>query len=88
MRNYTATVIKTGNSYALRVPKNYIENSNLSLGQKVQLGSPMLPPKEHNPEALKKAIRNLQEIGAFKDIKDPVAWQKKTRQDRPIPGRD
>lgn len=34
MNRYTATVIKTGNSYALRVPKKYVEDARLELGQK------------------------------------------------------
>lgn len=88
MSNYIATIIKTGNSYALRVPKSYIENAKLELGQKVQIGSPVVTPKEYNPEAVKKAIRNLQAQAAFSAIKDPVAWQRAIRKDRPLPGRD
>lgn len=87
MSNYTATIIKTGNSYALRVPKSYIENAKLELGQKVQIGAPVALPKNYSPEAVKKAVRNLQAVGAFRSIKDPVAWQRETRKDRPLPGR-
>lgn len=88
MSNYTATIIRTGNSYALRVPKSYIENSKLELGQKVQIGARMVLPKEYDPEAVKRAVRNLQAIGAFSTIKDPVAWQREIRKDRSLPGRD
>ncbi len=88
MSNYTATIIKTGNSYALRVPKSYIENAKLELGQKVQIGAPVVTSKEYNPEAVKKAIRNLQAQAAFGTIKDPVAWQREIRKDRPLSGRD
>jgi hypothetical protein len=87
MSNYTATIIKTGNSYALRVPKSYVENAKLELGQKVQIGAPVALPKDYDPEAVKRAIRSLQEIGAFHSIKDPVAWQREIRKDRPLPGR-
>lgn len=87
MSNYTATIIKTGNSYALRVPKSYVENAKLELGQKVQIGAPVALPKDYDPEAVKKAVRNLQSIGAFRSIKDPVAWQREIRKDRPLPGR-
>jgi hypothetical protein len=87
MSNYTATIIKTGNSYALRVPKSYVENAKLELGQKVQISAPIALPKEYDPEAVKKAVRNLQSVGAFHTIKDPVAWQRKIRKDRPLPGR-
>ncbi len=87
MNKYTATVIKTGNSYALRVPKNYVDDAHLELGQKVQVTSPITTLKKQDPQAIKKAIRNLQEVGAYKDIKDPVAWQREIRKDRPLPGR-
>lgn len=87
MRNYIATIIKTGNSYALRVPKSYIENAKLELGQKVQIGTPLAVPNDYDPKAVKKAIRNLQSTAAFKTIKDPVAWQRETRKDRSMPGR-
>jgi antitoxin component of MazEF toxin-antitoxin module len=30
-------VTKTGNSYALRVPKRYIDDNNLKLGDKVNI---------------------------------------------------
>ncbi len=33
------------------------------------------------------ALKDLRKINAFKDIKDPVAWQREQRQDRNI-GRD
>ncbi len=33
------------------------------------------------------ALKDLRNINAFKDIKDPVAWQREQRQDRNI-GRD
>ena len=34
------------------------------------------------------ALRRLQELGTFKDIADPVAWQRAIRKDRPLPGRN
>lgn len=88
MNRYAATVIKTGNSYALRVPKNYVEDAHLELGQKVQVTSPIMTIKKQDPQAIKKAIRNLQQVGAYKDIKDPVAWQREIRKDPPLPGRE
>jgi len=88
MNKYTVTVIKTGNSYALRVPKNYVEDAHLELGQKVQVTSPIAIVKKQDPQAIKKAIRNLQQVDAYKDIKDPVAWQRELRKDRPLPDRE
>jgi antitoxin component of MazEF toxin-antitoxin module len=88
MGNYTATVIKMGNSYALRVPKAYVEQAKLKLGQKIQIDLPLIVPVRQNRKAVQQAIKNLQQIGAFRTIKDPVAWQREIRQDRPLPGRD
>lgn len=34
------------------------------------------------------ALRELRKLGTFKDIADPVAWQRQQRCDRPLPGRD
>jgi antitoxin component of MazEF toxin-antitoxin module len=88
MNSYIATVIKTGNSYALRVPRAYVENAHLELGQKVQIGVPAKDTGKQDPEAIRKAIRNLQQLEAYSDIEDPVAWQREIRQDRSLPGRE
>ncbi len=88
MSKYTVTVIKTGNSYALRVPKEYVEQSKLVLGQKIQVGEPLAAVKQYDPQAVKHAVRNLQQVSAFRTIKDPVAWQREIRKDRRLPGRD
>jgi hypothetical protein len=34
------------------------------------------------------ALRKLRKLGTFKEISDPVAWQREIRKDRPLPGRD
>ena len=33
------------------------------------------------------ALRQLREMGTFKNITDPVAWQREIRKDSPLPGR-
>jgi hypothetical protein len=43
-----------------------------------------LPSKEDASAALRK----LRELGTFKEIVDPVAWQREIRKDRPLPGRE
>ncbi len=86
MNKYTATVIKTGNSYALRVPKRYVEDAQLKSGQKTVITLPIPEPKQ-NRERIQETIRQLQEVGVYKDIKDPVAWQREIRKDRPLPDR-
>ena len=86
MNKYVATVIKTGNSYALRVPKRYVEDAQLKSGQKTMIALPIPEPKQ-NRERIQDIISQLQEIGAYHDMKDPVAWQREVRKDRPLPGR-
>lgn len=47
-------------------------------------------PKEDERPTLEEAcaaLRLLRELGTFKDISDPVAWQRQIRQDRALPGR-
>ena len=34
------------------------------------------------------ALKELRKLGAFKDITDPVAWQREMRKDRHLPFRD
>ena len=38
-------------------------------------------------KALKKSLNKLAELGTFKEIKDPSAWQREIRQDRSLLGR-
>jgi hypothetical protein len=48
-----------------------------------------IPPA--TPEMLRKrkeAFEKLRQLNPFRDIADPVAWQREIRQDRPLPGRD
>jgi len=34
------------------------------------------------------ALKELRKLGAFRDVADPVAWQRAQRRDRALPGRD
>jgi antitoxin component of MazEF toxin-antitoxin module len=86
MSSYTATVIQTGNSIALRVPKQYAVDAKLSPGQKVTLRLPT-KQKQQDHAKIKRLIKNLQQITAYASVADPVAWQQELRQDRPLPGR-
>jgi len=87
MSNYIATVIKTGNSYALRVPKQYVDDAHLELGQKATIQLPTPQPKQDR-NRIQTLLKQLQAAGAYTQIKDPVAWQRDIRRDRPLPGRD
>ncbi|MGI9027327.1 MAG: AbrB/MazE/SpoVT family DNA-binding domain-containing protein [Candidatus Saccharimonadales bacterium] len=86
MSKYITTVIKTGNSYALRVPKKYVEDAQLSIGQKAAIELPSAIIKQDRRK-IQEIIKQLQKVNAFKSIKDPVAWQQEIRKDRPLPGR-
>jgi hypothetical protein len=50
-----------------------------------------LKPHDKEPNG-KKVSEIMMEIAArgtaFRDIKDPAAWQREIRKDRPLPGRD
>ena len=91
MSEYTVTVIKTGNSYALRVPKAYVVDGGLTLGQKVEVSLPKKRSGAYHQQdrvAFEQAFQELQKSNPFRDIEDPVAWQREIRKDRPLPGRD
>ena len=87
MSIYTTTVIKTGNSYALRVPKQYIEDAKLQLGQKVCIPLPLTETVQ-NRQRIQSILKQLQNLGAYQDVQDPIAWQKEIRSERQLPGRD
>ena len=87
MSSYTATVIKTGNSLALRVPKEYAQEAHLIPGEKVKLPLPT-KQKQQNRTRIKQLIAKLHEIHAYQGIADPLAWQRNLRTDRSLPGRE
>jgi hypothetical protein len=70
-----AVVTKTGNSYALRVPKGYITDNNLKLGDVVYVEDPL----DRQNKALSDLMIYARRAGAVKSITDPVAWQKAQR---------
>jgi hypothetical protein len=70
------TVTKTGNSYALRVSKRYIEENHLKLGDKVTLDEPLT----RQQRALNELVRQAKAKGAIKGIADPVTWQRRQRK--------
>lgn len=87
MNTYTATVIKTGNSVALRVPMKYAQDAHLTPGDKVLLPLPSKQKKQDRAK-IARIIAKLQELHAYSGIKDPVAWQRDLRTDRKLPRRD
>lgn len=70
-----AIVTKTGNSYALRVPKRYIDDNGLKLGDVVDLEEPVAKQQQ----ALAALVALGKSNGPVKTIPDPVAWQRQQR---------
>lgn len=68
-------ITKTGNSYAIRVPKRYIDDNKLKLGDVVNVEEPLLKQQQ----ALDALTSHGKEHGTIKNIADPVAWQREQR---------
>jgi antitoxin component of MazEF toxin-antitoxin module len=68
-------ITKTGNSYAIRVPKRYIDDNKLKLGDTVNVEEPLVKQQQ----ALNALISHGKKHGSIKDIPDLVAWQRKQR---------
>lgn len=43
--------------------------------------------EEDNAKSLYELMEEMAATGAFQSIKDPVAWQRETRKDKPLYGR-
>ena len=68
-------ITKTGNSYAIRVPKRYIDDNKLKLGDTVNVEGPLI----RQQQALNALISHGKKHGSIKDISDLVEWQRKQR---------
>ena len=68
-------ITKTGNSYAIRVPKRYIDDNKLKLGDVVNVEDPLLKQQQ----ALDALINHGQKHGPLKGISNPAAWQREQR---------
>ena len=44
--------------------------------------------REQRGQKMADALAELAGFGAFSGVEDPVAWQRETRRDRTLPGRD
>jgi antitoxin component of MazEF toxin-antitoxin module len=71
-----AIVAKTGNSYALRVPKSYIVDNHLKLGDVVEIEEPLAKQRA----ALAAFVAQVHTNGAITSIPDPMEWQREQRQ--------
>lgn len=71
-----AIVTKTGNSYALRVPKRHIDDNKLQLGDIVTLDEPLTLQKK----ALAALVRQGKTQGPVKAVPNPIEWQRQQRE--------
>ncbi len=68
-------ITKTGNSYAIRVPKRYIDDNNLRLGDTVNVEEPLIKQRH----ALDALINHGKKRGPMKGVTDPSKWQREQR---------
>jgi antitoxin component of MazEF toxin-antitoxin module len=68
-------ITKTGNSYAIRVPKRYIEDNKLKLGDIVDVEEPLVKQRR----ALNALLEHGKKRGPLNSISDPAAWQREQR---------
>lgn len=91
---YKTNVIKSGNSFAIRVPKDYADTQGLSLGQDVEVEvTPIINFQLFDAGKAQRTLDTLLEIVSepfreLKTIEDIVEWQREIRKDRPLLGRD
>ena len=52
------------------------------------LESESAPTSRPTRETVLAALKRLRDRGTFREISDPVAWQREIRKDRPLPGRE
>ena len=52
------------------------------------LESESAPTSRPTRETVLAALQRLRVRGTFREITDPVAWQREIRKDRPLPGRE
>lgn len=68
-------VTKSGNSYALRVPKRYIDDNKLKLGDIVTIEEPLTLQMK----ALEALVKQGKARGPIKSIPNPIEWQRQLR---------
>lgn len=73
-------ITKTGNSYAIRVPKHYITDNNLKLGDKVELNEPLEEQLSKQRSALKALVTYGKNNPGKMDIDEIVEWQREQRR--------
>lgn len=80
-------VVKIGNSQGIRITRKQLDQIGVNVGDSVKVE---LLGKRYDYTRALKALEELSKMdnNPFHDIKDPVAWQREIRKDRPLPGRE
>jgi hypothetical protein len=61
-----------------------------SIAQNKGAGTPISADEDKTERGRRVAaiLKELADLGTFSNVKDPVQWQRRIREDRPLPGRD
>ena len=75
------------------IPENHRLHLDIELPQELPVGEAQLtvvvtPLRQPNKAQAIEALRELARSGGVTTISDPSKWQRKTRRDRPLPGRN
>jgi len=62
-----------------------LRNTRVRVTATLEAAPETVGPEQRTPL---EALKELRKLGTFKDVADPVAWQREQRRDRPLPGRD
>jgi hypothetical protein len=63
--------------------------TNGGIPVEIKVVSPSAPPDPADRgAAMAAALQKIADAGGVPEIPDPIAWQRETRKDRPLPGRE
>ncbi|MBF0352078.1 MAG: hypothetical protein HQM11_13685 [SAR324 cluster bacterium] len=67
---------------------DFIKFLKMKLERQQVVGNKSEIEKNQRKQAIGKILERMAQRNALAEIKDPVAWQKKLREDRSLPGRE
>ncbi len=74
----------TAGPHLFQVPPE-LRNARVRVTATLEAAAPTQPAEDQKPL---RALKELRKLGAFKEIGDPIDWQRAQRRDRPLPGRE
>ena len=63
-------------------------NYAIYLEQKAKARNTTADSEHGHRQRLSEVLENAAALNPYREIEDPVVWQREQRQDRPLPGRD